>query len=821
MSLRRCIPELQGQNKLSRDQADRARDLFEGLERDYAGFGPSAAEAMASEEAVKRLGAEAALKKRQAALQIKVQQGIAADVRRFRVDRPGAAAEALLASDDRAPYFNVEFREQAIAKEHFAMMNSILEKHSRSALGNVRDVASLHDVLREAFGENSGNAAARELAGAWLDTAESLRLHFNAAGGGIGKLDKWGMPQVHNMLAVRSVPFEQWRDFIAPLLDRERMQDATGNPMSAQQLELSLRAVYETISSDGWSDRRAGAFAGSKLANRHADSRFLIFKDADSWLAYSQRFGRPLSAISEKIDPGAPILDAMIGHVHGMSRDIALMQRLGPNPAATIRWVKDGLMIEATRAGRPAKRIKQAKASGIRLSNMYQELSGGFEIENEGLARFAGGVRAWESAAKLGGAVLSSTGDVATQYVTRRFNGLPALKAVSDYVGSLRPLSPSERAHAARQLHIAESATRTMGSYSRWTGETITGEIPARLANAEMNLSYLTKWTDDGHRLFNKQVWAAITDHADTQWSGLNSRFRGMFERYGLTERDWDTIRGTPLQEDGGAEWILPGDISDPALKTRLAEMILQEAEFAVPTSSLRVRSAINARFHRGSIPGEIGRTVLQFRGFPIQLFWMHGRRMLEAGAGRAIDYAASLFIASTVMGALATQLKQVTAGKDPLDMTTPDFWIKAAFQGGGLGIMGDFINSATARTGTDFWTTQAGPVAGTFDDLRRFLKLKKDPATGEFQVFSDHPGRAFRQLIQNNLPGSTLWYTRLAFTREVLDRLQAELDPDYYQSFDRMEKYAQQQGTQYYWRPGEAKPERSPDFKRAVGAQQ
>jgi hypothetical protein len=505
VSLRRCIPELFAQNKLSRDQADHSRDMFEDLERQYAGFGPTAAEAMASEETVKRMAAEAALQKRQAALQIKAQQLIAADVRRFKVDRPGASAEALLASDDRAPYFNVEYRAKAIAAEHFAMMNSLLEKHSRNALGLVRDVATLHDVLREAFGEDTGNKAARELAHAWLETAESLRLHFNAAGGGIGKLEKWGMPQVHNMLAVRSVPFDQWRDFIAPLLDRERMQDATGNPMSPQQLELALRAVYETISSDGWSDRRAGAFAGSKLANRHADSRFLIFKDADSWLTYQQRFGRPLSSLSERMDPGAAIFDAMISHVHGMSRDVALMQRLGPNPAATIRWIKDGLMIEATRAGQPAKRIKQAKASGIRLENMYKELSGGFEVEIEGLAKFMGGVRAWESAAKLGGAVLSSTGDVATQYVTRRFNGLPATKVLTDYIGSLHPSSAADRAHAARQLFIAESATQTMGAYSRWTDETITGEIPARLSNAVMNVSYLTKWTDDGHRLFNKQ----------------------------------------------------------------------------------------------------------------------------------------------------------------------------------------------------------------------------------------------------------------------------------------------------------------------------
>jgi hypothetical protein len=822
MSLRRCIPELHGANKLSRDQADRARSLYEDLERDYSTkFGKQAADAMASEEAVRRLEAEAANRRRQTALQVTAQQEIAKDVRRFKGDNPGAAAEALLASDDRAPYFNVEFRAKAIANEHFAMMNGILEKHSRNTLGQVRDVASLHDVVREAFGEATGNQNARELAQAWLATAESLRLRFNESGGAIGKLDKWGMPQVHNMLAVRAVSFDQWRDFIQPLLDPNRMLDETGSPMTEGQLELALKSVYETVASDGWNERRAGVFTGSKLANRHQDSRFLIFKDADSWLQYAEKFGRPLSKISQSIDPGGAVFDAMISHVHGMSRDIALMQRLGPNPAATMRWVTDGLKIEAHQTKHAGtSRIKKAKSSAIRVQNMFQELTGGFDIENEGLARFMQGVRATESAAKLGGAIISSTGDIATQITARRFNGLPAMKTLTDYVGALRPSSAADREHAARQLFIADRAIRTMGAYSRWTGETMTGEIPARLSDAVMSLSYLAKWTDDGHRLFNHQVWAAISDSRNQAWGTLNRRFRGMFERYGLTEGDWDTIRSTPLAEDGGAKWILPDNIPDPTLKTRLAEMILTESEFAVPTSSLRIRSAINARFHKGSVPGEVGRSILQFRGFPLQLFWMHGRRMLNSGVRDGLEYGATLFVASTVMGALAYQLKQIVAGRDPASMDpreNPAFFAKAAFQGGGLGIMGDFINSATSRSGTSSLATQLGPTASTIDDLLGFVAVRRDSG-GTLHVGPSSKGKALRQLIQNNLPGSSLWYTRLAFSREVLDKLQAELDPEYYQSFDRMEKRAQQDHSAYYWRPGQAVPDRSPNLANAAG---
>lgn len=810
MTIRRCIPTLLGQGKITDEQAGRMRDLFEDFERQYGD------EASASEATARAFANEAAQKKRQDALQLKAQQKIAADVARFRVDRPGLAAEALLASDDRAPYRNVEFMEKAIANQHFAMMNELIHRFSRDALGRVKDFATLKDVLREAFGEGTGNQAAKILAKGWLETAESLRLQFNKWGGAIGKIEKWGMPQVHNMLAVRSVPFEQWRDFLVGdetregLLDRGNMVDEdTGLPMTPQRLELALRSVYDTIISDGWNDRRPGAFSGSKLGNRRAHSRFLIFKDADSWLAYHDRFGRPLSSLSQKLDPGAAIYDAMISHVHGMARDIALMERLGPNPQATIRWLTDSLKKEAhlpKYAG--DKRIKQAEASAVRIGNIYKELTGGFEVEHPKLAQTMSSIRAWESASKLGSAVISSLGDVATQYVTRRFNGLPSVRVGMDYIGSLKPTSAADRAHAARQLYIAESAIRSMGAYNRWTGEAMTGEIPARLSNAVMHLSLLDKWTNEGRRLFNKQVWAAVTDNSGKSWETLgrttmDKRFRRMLERYGLNENDWNTLRATPLQEDGGAQWILPENVPNADLARRIAEMALQETEMAVPSSSLRIRAAVDANLRRGSIPGEMFRSVMQFRGYPLQLFWSHGRRALEEGGWGAFKYAATLFISASAMGALSYQLARVATGQDPANMDpheNPDFIAQAIFKGGGLGIFGDLLQHVNAKDWRDFLAQNAGPVYSAAQDI------------GNVFLAKNH-GKALAQLIKNNTPGSTLWYAKLAFQREVIDQMQAMMDPRYRESAARMEKSAREHGTRYWWRPFHGAPDRPPQM--------
>jgi hypothetical protein len=813
VTIRRCIPELLGQGKITDEQAGRMKDLFEGFEGLYGD------EASASRATADAFEHEAMLKRRQNVLQLRAQQKIAADVRQFRIDRPGLAAEALLAADDRAPYRNVEFMEKAIANEHFAMMNELIDRFSRDFAGRVRDVATLHDFLRENFGEHSGNDSAKILSKSWLDTTESLRLRFNEFGGAIGKMEKWGMPQRHDMLAVRARPFEEWRDDLMGgddaegWLDRGEMVDQeTGLPMTPQRLELALRAVHETVISDGWNDRNPGAFTGNgKIANRHADARFLKFKDAKSWLAYSEKYGRPLSSLSAKFDPGSAIYDAMISHIHGMSRDIALMERLGPNPNATIRWLTDSLKKEAHLPKYPGdKRVKQAESSAVRIDNLYKELTGGFPVEHPKLARTMSSIRAWESASKLGSAFLSSLGDVATQYVTRRFNGLPAMRVAADYVGSLKPTSAADRAHAARQRYIAESAVRSMGAYNRWTGEAMTGEIPARLSNAVMHLSLLDKWTDEGRRLFNKQVWAAITDNANKSWdtlgkSTMDRRFRRMLTRYGLSEGDWDALRSTPLQEDGGAQWILPDNLADQNLARRVAEMALQETEMAIPSSSLRVRAAIDANLRKGSIPGEMFRSVMQFRGYPLQLFWSHGRRALEEGGWGAFKYAATLFVASSTMGALAYQLARISTGQDAANMDpheNPDFIAQAIFKGGGLGIFGDLMQHVNSKDWRDFLTQNAGPVYSAAQDV------------GNVFLSKNH-GKALSQAIKSNTPGSSLWYAKLAFQREVIDQMQAQIDPDYRHSGAKMEQYARQHGTRYWWRPFHTAPDRAPEVSQ------
>lgn len=818
MSLDRCIPEMLAAGEITPEQAQRMENLFRDLEADMSTrFGKEAGKAKASEEAIRQLEAEAIQRKRQSVLQVAAQQRILADMGRFNGDR-GDAAIALFDHDGRAPYSNVEARRKVIEGQAHAQITGVLRRFKRNLAGRVRHPSDLENFVREAFGENTGDLSAKELAQAWGEAAEGLRTRFNAAGGAIGKLDNWGLPQTHDMLAVRATKFEEWRDFIAPRLDREKMLDpVTGMKMTSQGLELALRNVYETIRSDGWANRKpSGAGFGSKLANRHADSRFLIFKDPERWLEYNKRFGRPQSGLAEAIDPNGPIFDAMMGHIGVMSRDIAMAEVLGPNPAATVRWLQDTLKHEEAVSTDPtAKGLDRAVKSSRLVQRLYDEITGAnSQPDSRRLALTFSALRSFQTAAKLGSATLSAVTDVAFQHVTRRFNGIPAANVLSGYVKMLNPLSHADRDLAVRLGLVADEASKMASAQSRYINEVLTGEMSSRLAEGVLRASGLSAWTQAGRWAFGMEFLSHVTHEAGRNFDNLDPAFQRTLKRYGFGAAEWDSLRSTPMAEHRGSKWIMPENITDPRLANRLMEMILTETDYAVPVASLRTRALYN-RLQRGTIIGELGRSALLFKSFGISMLLTHGRRMVQEQGYNKLKYAAALTISTTLMGALASQMKGIARGEDPKPMEDPTFWAQAMAQGGGFGIFGDFINSATSRFDDDIYSTLAGPIPADIVAAKRvgFETLKN--LRGE----ENHAGRELIRMIKSDLPGSSLWYIKLAFQRAILDQLQEEIDPDYYESFSRMEQKARKNGNDYWWSPGEAAPERSPDIANVLEA--
>ena len=344
-----------------------------------AGIGPAEARARVAAE----LEAEAFERKRRALLTETRRQAVEADVLAHR-NAAGAhdPAEALIWLHEhhgQARFEDIETRRLAILGGAHAKLDALLTEFRKGAIaGDLRRKrgqprARLEAVVAELFGEDSGDKAAKELAQAWTDTAEDLRQRFNAAGGAIGKLEKWGLPQHHDAEALLRAGRETWVRHITPLLDAERMRhNLTGERLTPDELREALETIWERITTDGWIDREptGATFGKGALFRQRADHRFLHFKDARSWLAYQRDFGEG--------DPFA----AMMGHLSIMSRDIAAMEILGPNPNAMREYLKQLVTATAARV-RPteairAEQVAQLQAIGARLTRpdpRFAELS--------------------------------------------------------------------------------------------------------------------------------------------------------------------------------------------------------------------------------------------------------------------------------------------------------------------------------------------------------------------------------------------------------------------------------------------------------------
>jgi hypothetical protein len=830
VSLDHCLPDLERKGEIDVGRSKEARALYEELKLYYGrSHDPDTAAALAAQKTVERLTAAAAHKKRNLIRQLQAQQNALHRMRTYDGADPTSSgplnprgAEALLAFDSKAGHNDsVMARANAIKGRAHGMIDEILYRYHTNLIGNVRNRAELEDVVREILKPgSSANDNAREIADAWMKAAEYLRGRYNEAGGQIGKLDYGYLPQSHSSKLVRAAGYQAWRDFILPLLDRGRMVDTkTGEPFTDASLEIALRDVFETIRTDGWSRIDPGSAGGKMLANQKAEHRFLHFDGGDAWLAYHEKFG------------SGSAFDAMMGHIEAMSRDTALMEILGPNPAATMRWLKDTVKASAERDVSPGtKAIAIADKHIPKIQRLYDEITGSLRRpESERLAMGFSTVRSLQSATKLGSAILSAVPtDPAFGAVTRRFNGLPAWKMFGGYLKMMNPLGAEDRKLAVRAGLIAEEWAHMTAAQHRIFSEEMGNEVSKRLAAGVLRASGLAAYTQAGRWAFGMEFLGHLTNLVDKGFGELDPRLSRAMLRHGIGADTWDAIRRSPLEEHRGAAWLLPQNVEDQLAGDRLLQMIQTETDYAVPVPDVRTRALMNSVAPRGTWIGEIGRSAFLFKSFGISVMMMHGRRMLEQTAINRARYAALFFALTTLGGAASLELKELAKGKDLRDPRAEgelahrqgvprwaghaQFWGASALQGGGWGIYGDFLASSQNRFGGGFASTLAGPMVQSAQNFG-------DATIGEgfryTQGQKTHPGQDVVRLLKQETPGSSLWYTRIAFERLVADQLQEEIDPGYRKSWHAMNRRAKEKGQEFWWEPGETSPRRAPEVAK------
>ncbi|WP_431641216.1 hypothetical protein [Enterobacter hormaechei] len=769
----------------------------------------------AGQLAADELQQEAGLKRRRVALTIAARQRLDAFINSYQgTDGKLEALNRTIAfhADGKSNFLSVESRGKATRDYALSQIQEAFEAVDPRFFHLFEDEKGVRDLVFEIRGQDTGNVKAKKGAKAWADVTELLRRRFNDAGGDIGYLENWGIPQHHSMEKVGRATREQWVSDVIGKLDRKYYIKEDGQLMSDAEVTAFLGEAYNTIATGGLNKLSdSGMRLSGARANRGNASRQIHFKDADSYLEYQRQYG------------DRSLWEVMVGHLEGISKDIALVETYGPNPDHVFRSILDEVTA-ATATANP-QRTGRVKRLANSTENLYNFISGKTQpIANPHIAQWSDNIRNWLVASRLGSALLASFSDLGTMYLSAKITNLPMNQLFRNQLEAMDPTNRTELARARRAGLAMESL---LGSVNRWAMDNM-GPSKARwAATAVMRASGLTAWSDAHKRAYGVTMMGSlgeVVSRAPDLRSLDDGDFR-ILKSKGITERDFSVWKLAD-QEDwgkGNNAMLTPESIMripDDAVKhlgapervkfeamRKLLGAVAEEVDMAVITPGAREKMITGGGLQRGTWKGELTRSVFLFKSFPISVVMRHwSRAMGMPSAGGRAAYIGTFIASTTILGALSQQLNDMASGRNPREMTgedAPKFWLGALLKGGGLGLYGDFLLSDHTRYGSGALASMLGPVAGLVDDV---VKLAQGIPLNAVEGKSEQTGGDLVKLGKGLTPGANIWYLKAALDHMIFNQMQEYFSPGYLRKMEQRSKKEFNQT--YWWRPQDVTPQ-------------
>jgi len=554
-------------------------------------------------------------------------------------------------------------------------------------------------------------------------------------------------------------------------LERSYQAIVTGNRIGSDKTELSK------------------AFTGSKnLAKARSESAVFTFKDADTWYEYDQQFGR------------GSLREAFVQDLQGSMRSIALLEQFGTNPEELFKRVQKKLLDKHQNDLKKSQRL-QRKNSILNFNAMLAEVTGDVNIgSHTKLARYLHFYRAIQTMAKLGGAAVSAFSDVAFMASNRMYQGRSLMDAWGDSFSALfRGMNQGEMREFADRLGVGLESQ--LGDFmSRFNASDDIPGNTSKLLNKFFKLNLLQPWTEANKRGVTLMIANDLGREAGKTFDNLAPDLQRLLSIYGIDAVKWNAVRKGVKKGPDGRDYIVPGEIPDESVRENMFNLLTNEAEFSVPSPGARERAILRQGYRPGSFAGEAIRFVGQFKSFGVLGITKNiGRHAYGTGAKNKREIFArgvggnlgliNTIVGTTTMGYFVMQAKEVMKGREPRP-ASPEAFLAAALQGGGLGIYGDFLFGRATRFGGGTLETAIGPgISAGFEALDLMLRYRDQLLTGDEDVRGD----AVR-FFKSNMPLANLFYTQQALDYMIWYQLQETINPGYLQ---RMEQRIRRENNQ------------------------
>lgn len=665
------------------------------------------------------------------------------------------------------------------------------------------------EIASELMGRPSGNPMAAELVTGYRKASAYLLGRFRAAGGLVGELTDYDLPHSHNVPEMVRRGRQEWTDYVYDRLDRSRMKDLqTGALLNDNQVRQLLDTAFDTITGRTAFDGPSG---GGRLSigNSRSQNRMLHFKD-DGWLEYNTEF------------KGPDYFTTIMSHIDDMSHDIAHLELFGANSKQTFEEMKR--VVRQQLAERDEDAGKYDRAMDAYIGNVTGTA---LKVSNRDWARSMGDVRKVMSSAMLGSAVmLSVPGDLITSQLALSYSNLPLGRFIANYTKEV--FGSSDARQVAAQVGLASEFLlgRLHGGNRFMEGE-VAHEMAGRIADLNMTLSGMDRFTDAARESFGLTYAMRIAELKGRTFDSLDRADRRFMETYGITKQEWDAAKDhLPTDDLDGTPVFNAVELGkDPAYRDvarRIHQGILAESQYAVIGTSTRTEVTAQMGQQKGTVMGELAASAMMFKRFPIEFMNQQFGRMVRNTRitnMERLNYVGSFVVGMMAYGALAVQMREVASGKQPLDMTTPEFWVKAFLVSGAGSIMVDLVNS-----GFDFEKLAAGDP--NYDGGNKLLQYIVGPvlAAGAdlasnlgntaYAATAGKPGSLRKALAKDldmasrYVPLRSLWYTKLAMQRLLVEQAERAIDPSYEHRLRKQQRdLMRRTGQEFWWRPGSPTP--------------
>jgi hypothetical protein len=805
MSFEDCIRNAVTSGRIRQDKGDEALRAYQAEFQRQRGLGMTDAEADAAAglHSVERLTKEKKLVRQRRMLEMRRAWEIQSEIDKVAPSKLPSFIERFM--DEK-----VQARYDTRLGQYHAIIESVLQKYKPRFAGLIRTARGVDNIVREMFGTGTGDANARLMAAALKEAMETSARFANRSGANID-FDPTTpyIPQMHSRQKMMKKK-DQWVADHMNWLDWDKMKHFNdGQPILPENRAAVLDYVYDTLISDGYVRVKPGQRGARSITEKLSHKRFLHYKNADSWLAANKAYGDG-NAISQ-----------FVAHLDSMARDTAVIDVFGPNPDNLRVYLGNAAKQKAgqeSASKQTTKAVSKIQDSINKLDEAYRVFMGANAASQDNF--FATAMQTTRNvitSAFLGStAPLAFFGDLAKAMHRGQWEKTSPGKFLNFYAKNV--VSNMTRREAVRAGLLADNAVSLAMGQVRFTGDFGGAKWSQYLADVALRGTFLSPHTQVAKWAAGMELMGAMADNAGKAFDRLP--FRDLLERNGITAADWDVFRSTAVHDPRGLHILRPDDLrartdidERTAFETadRFMDLIHRERKRRVIESSLRAQVTLRSDAKAGTLPGEALRSLSQLKSFPFTI----GFQILEDFADRqgtvaGAAYVSTMMLSLTFAGALGMQVQQVASGRDPLDMTTPEFWGASMLKGGGLGILGDFLFSNVNRYGQGLSSIAAGPAVGFWNDLRNLTvgnlaEMAEGKDTKFFKEAVDFGGRY--------TPGSNGWWYKLFFRRMFLDQLMKDADPKAMQRFRQQERNAlKNYGQKFWWSPGDSSPDRAPD---------